>query len=209
MLGELNMNDLQTIDRRSLMKTIGFLLGAATIPTVAGCKAAMEGEGVLSAEQLKLLTVISDTIIPATDTPGAVAVGVPKLLDGMLRDWASAESKTVLVKAIDDIGMLGGGGFTTFDSAKRKALLAAHDKAALQPGPPPAKKLSGIAAMLAGPPVMNPAYVKLKELIINLYYNSEIASTKELIFEPVPGKFVSSLKVTPETRPFAGVGGLF
>jgi hypothetical protein len=63
--------------------------------------------------------------------------------------------------------------------------------------------------MVGGVPTVNPAYVKLKELIINLYYSSEIASTKELVFEPVPGKYIASLKVTPETRPFAGLGGPF
>jgi hypothetical protein len=32
--------------------------------------------------------------------------------------------------------------------------------------------------------------------------------TQELVYEHVPGKFVASLKTTPETRPFAGVGTL-
>jgi hypothetical protein len=63
--------------------------------------------------------------------------------------------------------------------------------------------------MVAGPPTMNPAYVRLKGLIIALYYNSEVACTDELVFEPVPGKYVPSMKVTPETRPFAGLGGPF
>ncbi len=88
-------------------------------------------------------------------------------------------------------------------------MLTEHDKAAVQPGPPPKEKLTGLAAMISGAPTANPAYVKLKGLIINLYYNSEIAMTKELVFEPVPGKYVASMKVTPETRPFAGLGGPF
>jgi hypothetical protein len=63
--------------------------------------------------------------------------------------------------------------------------------------------------MMMGPPTANPAYVRLKGLIINLYYASEMANEKELVFETVPGKFVASMKVTPESRPFAGLGGLF
>jgi gluconate 2-dehydrogenase gamma chain len=203
------MHDLQTFDRRALMKALGLLLGASTLPSLSGCKAAMKGEGLLSAEQLDLLTAIADTIIPATDTPGAVAADVPKLLDGMLRDWASPESKAILIGAIEEIGKLDAKGFAKLEPGQRNVLLAAHDKAAVQAGPPPEKKLTGVAAMLAGPPTANPAYVRLKGLIINLYYSSQIASTKELVFEPVPGKFVASLNVTPETRPFAGVGGLF
>jgi hypothetical protein len=192
------------------MRNVALLLGAATVPTLAGCKAAMEGKGALDEAQMKLLTAIADTIIPATDTPGAAAVGVPKLLSGMVRDWASEQTRAELTGAIDAIGKLSGDkNFADLDPAKRQALLAVHDKAAVQPGPPPKEKLTGLAAMIGGPPVVNPAYVKLKGLIINLYYNSEIAMTKELIYEHVPGKFVPSLKVTPETRPFAGLGGPF
>jgi gluconate 2-dehydrogenase gamma chain len=209
MLGDVTMHDPLKIDRRSLMQTVALLIGAATVPTLAGCKAIMDGDGGLDAGRLKLLGAIADTIIPVTDTPGAVAAGVPKLLAGMLRDWASAERRTELTGAIDEIGRLDPKGFAELDPAKRNALLAEHDKAAVQPGPPPKVKLSGIAAMMAGPPMANPAYVRLKGLIINLYYASEIASTKELIFEAVPGKYVASLDVTPQTRPFAGVGGLF
>ncbi len=53
---------------------------------------------------------------------------------------------------------------------------------------------------------MNPAWVKLKDLVITLYYNSEIAMTQEEIYEHVPGKWVPSLKITPGMRPVAGVG---
>jgi gluconate 2-dehydrogenase gamma chain len=204
------MQPFLDMDRRALMRNVALLLGAASVPTLAGCKAAMEGKGALDAEQMKLLAAIADTIIPETDTPGAVAADVPKLLSGMLRDWASAETATEVTGAIAEIGKLSGGkNFADLEPAKRKALLVEHDKAAVQPGPAPKKKLTGIAAMMAGAPVANPGYVKLKGLIINLYYNSEIASTKELIFEPVPGKYIASLKVTRETRPFAGVGGPF
>lgn len=205
------MDDFVQMDRRALMRNVALLLGAATVPTLAGCKAAMQGAGALDEGQMKLLTAIADTIIPATDTPGAVAANVPKLLSGMIRDWASPETRTELVGAIEAIGKKLGGdkGFADMDPAKRKELLSAYDADAVKPGPPPKKKLSGFAAMVAGPPTMNPAYVRLKGLIINLYYNSEIACTKELVYEHVPGKFVPSLKVTPESRPFAGLGGPF
>ncbi len=205
------MLEFENMDRRALMQGLALLLGAASVPTLSGCKAAMQGAGALDDGQMKLLKAIADTIIPATDTPGAVAANVPKLLSGMIRDWASPETRAELVGAIDAIGKKLGGGknFAELDAVKRKALLSAYDADAVKPGPPPKVKLTGFAAMVAGAPTMNPAYVKLKGLIINLYYNSEIASTKELIFEAVPGKFVPSMKVTPETRPFAGLGGPF
>jgi gluconate 2-dehydrogenase gamma chain len=207
MLGELNMEDFVQMDRRALMRNVALLLGAATVPTLAGCKAMMGSDGSLNEAQMKLLGAISDTIIPETDTPGAVATGVPKQISGMLKEWASAETQTKLTGAIDAIGKLDAN-FVGLDAAKRKELLLKYDAEALKPGPPPKGKPHPLAMMM-GPPVMNPDYVQLKGLIISLYYASEIASTKELLYEHVPGKFVASMPVTPETRPFAGVGGLF
>jgi hypothetical protein len=203
-------DSIAEMSRRSLMQNLALFLGATAVPTLASCKAARKGKAFLDAGQFKILVAVADTIIPVTDTPGAVQVGVPKLVDGMLRDWASAETKAQVIGAITSIGKLAGDkNFAQLDAAKRKALLLDYDKAALKLGPLPKKKLSGFAAMIAGAPVMNPDYVRLKGMIINLYYNSEMASAKELVFEPVPGKFVPSFKVTPETRPFAGVGGIF
>jgi gluconate 2-dehydrogenase gamma chain len=210
------VNQFFEMDRRALMTRIMYLVGATgVVAATAGCKQT-GGSGAgkpLAAAQFAVLSAIADTIVPATDTPGAVAVGVPKQLDGMLVNWASPKRRTELVGAIDAIDTLAmtstKKSFAALDAAQRKALLTAHDAAAVKPGPPPKKKLTGLAAMIGGAPVMNPAYVKLKELIINLYYNSEIAMAKELVFEPVPGKYVASMKVTPETRPFAGVGGPF
>jgi gluconate 2-dehydrogenase gamma chain len=211
------MQPFPEMDRRALMARAMQLLGATVVvggtAGLAGCKQADVKGKPMDAEQLALLGAIADTIIPVTDTPGAVGVGVPKKLDAMLVDWASPERRTELMGAMDEIDELAksasGKGFAALDSAKRKELLLAHDAQAVKPGPPPKIKPTGLAAMVGGTPTMNPAYVKLKELIINLYYSSEIASTKELVFEPVPGKYVASLKVTPETRPFAGLGGPF
>jgi len=206
----MNMEDMMTMDRRALMRNLGLLLGASTLPTLAGCKAALSGKGALDDAQLKMLTAIADTIIPATDTPGAVGTNVPQMLSGMVRDWASEKTRDELVGAIDAIGKLAPkGNFADLPAAERLALLQPYDKAAVQPGPQRKEELKGMAKLLAGPPLANPAYVRLKDLIINLYYSSEIAMTKEIVYEHVPGKYVPSIKVTPSTRPFAGLGGPF
>jgi gluconate 2-dehydrogenase gamma chain len=208
------MIPLPEMERRSLLQSLALLLGVAALPANALAAARKSnGKQGLSVDQFSLLSAIADTMIPATDTPGAIAVGVPRLLDKMLANWASPSRRLALIGAMSEIETLAltsdKKGYARLDPARRKALLLDHDKAALKPGPPPKEKLSALLAMLAGPPVANPAYLKLKELVITLYYASEVALTQELIYEHVPGKFVPSLKVTPETRPFAGVGGPF
>jgi gluconate 2-dehydrogenase gamma chain len=208
------MIPLPEMERRSLLQSLALLLGVAALPANALAAARKSnGKQGLSVDQFSLLSAIADTMIPATDTPGAVAVGVPRLLDKMLANWASPSRRLALIGAMSEIDTLAltsdKKGYARLDPARRKALLLDHDKAALKPGPPPKEKLSALLAMVAGPPVANPAYLKLKELVITLYYASEVALTQELIYEHVPGKFVPSLKATPETRPFAGVGGPF
>lgn len=208
------MHDLANLNRRTLMTQIALLIGATAIPADAFAAIAKRGtKRFLSPAQFSLLTAVADTIIPVTDTPGAVAVGVPRLLDGMLANWASAKSRALLTGALTEIEALAMSNdemdFAALSPDRRKALLVEHDKAALKPGPPRTEKLSGLAAMTAPPPVANPGYFKLKDLTIALYYASEVALTKELIYEHVPGQWVPSMKITPETRPFAGVGGPF
>lgn len=202
--------DFAKMDRRAAMRNIGLLLGAVSMPTLANCVEAAQAPGALDEPRLKLLTAIADTIIPVTDTPGAVAAGVPRLLSGLLANWASAETRKELVGAIDAIGQLASAGrFADLPFAERTALLRAYDTAAIQYAPPRGPKLTGIAALLAGPPTANPAYLRLKSLIISLYYNSEIAMTQEIEYEHIPGRFEPSREITATTRPYAGVGGLY
>lgn len=202
-------------DRRALLAKIGLLIGASALPIEALAAPARKGAAkrFLSPAQFQLLSAIVDTLIPATDTPGAVATGVPKQIDALLLNWASAERRVELNKAMAAIDKLALSnvkmGFTALTPAKRKELLLGYDKEAVKPDPKPSKPLTGLAALLGGGSApINPGYVKLKELVIALYYNSEAAMTKELVYEHVPGAFIASLPVTAKTRPFAGVGGL-
>jgi hypothetical protein len=57
-----------------------------------------------------------------------------------------------------------------------------------------------------GPSVAEPAYAKLKELIVVLYYLTEAALTHELEYEHAPGGWKPSIPVTPQTRASGGPG---
>jgi gluconate 2-dehydrogenase gamma chain len=210
---ESELNQAASLDRRALLQRMALLLGATAIPAEVLAAPKRAAKRFLAAPQFALLSAIADTMIPVTDTPGALQVGVPAKLDGMLGAWASAKTKEMIVGAMAGINAeakaKGAKSFVALSAAKRLELLKAHDIAALKPGPKPAIKLSGLAAMVGGTPVVNPGYRKLKELVIALYYGSEIASTKELVYEHNPGTFVPSIKITAESRPFAGVGGIF
>jgi gluconate 2-dehydrogenase gamma chain len=204
-----SMSSMSPIDRRTLLERAAWLLGAAALPGEALARPAARARNFLTPVRMTLLSAVADTIIPQTDTPGALAAHVPAKFDALLTNWASPERKVELVGALTRINDAAIAqqkmGFAALTPEKRKALLTAYDIAALK-SVPDTRGLKGMAAMMAGPAVADPAYGKLRELIILLYYYSEEALTTELTYEHVPGGWTPSVKVTPETRNTGGLG---
>lgn len=228
-----------SIDRRTLLTGAMLLVGAAAVPFDELFAAEKTAARFLAAPRFALLSAVADTIVPRTDTPGAVDAGVPGVFDALLRDWASPERRISLVEALDKIDARARQqhreAFAALPAATRFDLLSAYDAEALKPpaapssaaprlNPPPtvadpnygrtrqsppqgkAQQVGESAAVLSGPPVADPGYSKLKELIVTLYYLSEPALTKELVYEHAPGHWQPSVPVTPETRQVGGVG---
>ncbi len=203
------MSDHLQFDRRSMLETMAFLLGAAAVPGEALAKPAARTRKFLDGTRMALLSAVADTMIPQTDTPGALAAHVPARFDALLVDWASPARRVELVGALARIDAAAMAQeklpFTALSPEKRTALLTAIDAAALETVPD-TRNLKGMAAMMAGPAVADPAYAKLRELIILLFFYSEEALTSVLTYEHVPGGWTPSVKVTPQTRNTGGLG---
>lgn len=207
------MSEAWSMDRRALLNHALMLAGASAAASVgfspaALARAASQPTRFLSAGPYATLVAVADTMVPVTDTPGAVAAQVPETFDAMLANWAAPATRTIIVDALGRIDAaartLTGKGFAALSPDERKAVLLAHDKAALAPAPlPPGTKESFFSRSAA---VADPGYYRVKDLIISLYYSSEIGLTKELVYEHVPGEWVPSLKITPGMRPFATPG---
>jgi gluconate 2-dehydrogenase gamma chain len=237
---------MSLIDRRSLLQRALLLAGATLAPSFtveALAQATQEAPRLLDSNRFALLSAVADTIVPKTDTAGAIEADVPANFDALLRVWASPQRRTDLIGALDRIDRLAREqekqGFASLSPEKRYTLLAAHDAEALKPpsapkaatpaiNPPPTvqdpnygrakemppqtkegestKQAGESIAVMAGPPVTDPAYSKLKELIVTLYYVSEQGLTQELEYDHTPGEWKPSIPVTPETRPSGGIG---
>jgi hypothetical protein len=166
---------------------------------------------------MELLTAVADTLIPATDTPGAVGVGVPEAFNKLVANWASPKRRGELLAALTAIDTKAGG-FVALPPAKRFEFLDAHDKAGTAPPVTTQLKEEKDADMAGSPgytkdaktPAEDPTpdYAKLKELLVTLYYLSEIGATVELRYEHNPGSWEPSIPVTAETRNYGGPGGL-
>ncbi len=197
--------------RRRLLQHIGLLLGASALPASALLGAEAAGaQRFLDAPTFQLLSAVSDTLVPRTDTAGAVEAGVPAVIDSLLHNWASATTRAQLGDALRRIDAAArsqsGHGFARMERPARLALLRTHDAAALRPAP--AGGAQTIESMPAGPAVRDASYARLKELIVALYYSSKAGLTQELPYVHAPGRWQPSIPVTKDTRP-AGGGGMF
>lgn len=179
---------MDTIDRRSMLRNIMLLAGVAAMPH-ASAEALFSGPESLPAATSTLLAAVADTIIPQTDTPGAVAAAVPEAFEKLIANWASPPHREKLIGALDAIETRArdskGGAFASLSPEARFELLDAYDRA------------NGA----------NADYAELKELLVTLYYLSEPGSTVELRYEHNPGAWEPSIPVTADTRNYGGPGG--
>ena len=81
------MTELSHMDRRTLIERAAWLLGAAALPGEAlarvAPRAARGARNFLTPARMTLLSAVADTIIPQTDTPGALGAHVPAKFDAL------------------------------------------------------------------------------------------------------------------------------
>ena len=179
------MTDLPagSIDRRAALRRVAVLLGGAlSAPAIAGVLAGCERRDVdagftprtLAPTEAALMAVVAEHIIPATDTPGARAVGAPAFIDMMLAEYYPPADRERFVAGLADLDARAdarcGRVFLRCDPAEQRRILDVVD---------------GEAFAGRGPHWFR----TMKELTLLAYYTSEIGATKELRYQQVPGRF--------------------
>ncbi len=177
----------EKLNRRALLAGAVFLLGGAAALT----RFARQRDGgsvadgpAFTTEHFALLEQISETMVPATDTPGAIGAGVPAFIREMLARWGSRETGVEIAAVLDAIEHHAwskfGMGFLDAPLERRLELLKEFD-----------------AARIAA---HDGAYRKFKWLVLLGYYQSEIGATHELRFELVPGAWRACLPLSEVGR---------
>ncbi|MEQ9309055.1 MAG: gluconate 2-dehydrogenase subunit 3 family protein [Balneolaceae bacterium] len=95
------------INRKEALKRVSYLLGGVvSAPTVLGflngCTASNAPIKNFTPDQIQFLSQVSDIIIPATDTPSASEVGVPKFMDDMIFTIWDEEGRTYFLDSMSD-----------------------------------------------------------------------------------------------------------
>ena len=180
------------MDRREAVKRISTLLGVAISgPTMAGmlagCQAA-ETVQTLTATQHELLAVMTEHIIPQTDTPGARDARVADYIDSMLTHFYPEDRRQ---KFLDDMKAVDvmtkeqyGQSFINCSDEEQFHVLDALDAAAF-PDRASMTKDEQEAFRQQRAAEGRPFIMTLKELTLAGYYTSEVGATQELRINPM------------------------
>ena len=99
------------IDRRDALAGIVAMFGASLFAPIARAatgdvtpiSTGAPSAAVFTPPQRALMTALSERIMPTTDTPGAIAAGVPEFIEKLLADWALPADRVPIIAGLDAI----------------------------------------------------------------------------------------------------------
>lgn len=173
------------INRRTALAGVATMFGASLFAPLARAAGAGPGENipiisegppsvqVFTPVQRAAMSALSDRVIPTTDTPGAIAAGVPEFIEKMLADWASPGDRVPIIAGLDVIEAR-----SMRDHGVPVARATAEQQDALL-----------TLAMNKQLPGADGFFEPFRQLVIAGYYTSEIGMTQEREYLPVPGEY--------------------
>lgn len=196
--------------RREAIRKASQLLGGMTLvgqaAMLTGCDeprrtAAEENtekvHGLFSDADVELLTEIAETILPATETPGATAAGVGPFIALMVADCYSPEEQTTFrdgLATIDDVCRERyGENFVALTPDERLAVAEELDREQFD-------------AMQNRGDGERHYFRMLKELTVLGYFTSEVAYTQVLDYAETPGRYEPCRDLGPDARMLADHG---
>lgn len=177
------------MNRREAIKKTGLALGfAVTSPLVMHLVQSCDSKKplgwsprFLNEKQALLVAALANQILPKTDTPGALDVGVDVFVDKMVAEVYSKREQEQFVAGLNDMDknskLNSGKIFTDLDSQEQYDFLYGLENEMQQ--------LSFDAS-----PQEKPFFLMLKELVLLGYFTSEEIMTKHLDYQPVPSQLI-------------------
>lgn len=179
--------------RRQFLQGLALLTGSALAPAITRAAEAMAASGqspqnpALSTSQRQMCRVIAEMIIPTTDTPGAIAAGVPDFIELMVSDWYTDTERGIFFDGLDALNdycrQHHGSAFTACDEDGCNAALTSMEALAADYQSPASHPFDQRVDE------HTPFFNKVKELTVLGYYMSEVGARQELIYNPMPMEF--------------------
>jgi hypothetical protein len=187
------------MQRRDILKMLatGAVLPVFSSPLAAFFREAQAQTGpgyklrTLNPHQNSTVVVMTDLIIPETDTPGAKAARVNEFIDVILTEWATPEERQSFLAGLEGVDKqsreLFAKDFVDATPVQQVTLLRAMDDvAATERGQRREKHGNTVPefdAYLKG----NNFYEIFRGITLHGYYTSEIGFTQELKLQIIPG----------------------
>ena len=187
------------ISRREAVQRVAAILGGTLVGGSAlwtkRLHAEPRGPNAVQNSDAAFLDEVAETIIPATDTPGAKAAQVGAFMLVMVNDCYEERDQQIFRAGMRDIDercrTAHNLGFLEATPAQRTELISAIDRECKEYMD---RRRSGEPAHY---------FRMMKELTLLGFFTSEIGATQALRFAPVPGRFDPCLDYTPGERSWA------
>jgi hypothetical protein len=157
----------------------------------------------LNPHQNDTVVAMIDQIIPATDTPGAKAARVNEFIDVILTEWATEDERRHFLDGLADVDQQGnelfGKDFAAASSAQQVTLLRSMDDAAAASRSEQRRHASNTVPE-PDTQLKGDFFAVFKNITLHGYYTSEVAFTKELGLEIIPGAFHGCTVVPAERK---------
>jgi Gluconate 2-dehydrogenase subunit 3 len=176
------------MNRREALSSVALLLGGTIIGAemfLSGCTNENKKIGTLgldfSPEDTSFLDEVGETIIPATDTPGAKEAKIGDFMHTIVRDCYNKQDQDIFIAGMSKLNdaskTMNGKYFLESTPDERKKLLTALDKEQKE--------------YTASKKPADPAHYfrMMKELTVWGYFTSEPGATKALRYVAVPGRY--------------------
>jgi glucoside 3-dehydrogenase (cytochrome c) hitch-hiker subunit len=180
-----------SLDRRAFVQLAATFGLSLTVPGLAAKPASVS----LTADEWTLIGEVSELIIPATETGGALAAGVPGFVKMMLSDWFSQTERENFIAGMHEFSA----GAVKKHGRKFAELTASQKDLYFS-------ELLATAEGGATAP-RTPFVVLMKRLTIFGYYTSELGATSELRQQMAAAKYEPAAVVKPGDRADSGLPG--
>jgi gluconate 2-dehydrogenase gamma chain len=181
-----------TMNRREALKRVAWLMGgtvsaSAILAIQKGYSAtpsAASKPSILSPPQVDIVSAVAEIMIPRTDTPGAIDVGVPGFIDLMLKDVCTQKDRNRYLDGLADFDAAAqaeqGKKFLALEPTQQAALVRkVHDAAIAEE-----RRLDHLRRAFRRPFIL-----MTKELTLLGFFTSQAGSTQVLQYVPVPGSY--------------------
>jgi gluconate 2-dehydrogenase gamma chain len=200
------------VDRRELLRRAAMLLGGTvsigtTMGVLSGCSVFPDGQSTpasapvagrfLSAEEMQIASAMADQVLPRTDTPGALDVGVPAFIDRLLADFHPEREKAILraglARAQVEARAEHQTAFWALPAPQMTALMTRYDQEAFD-------QSRRTASDIDPPPHF---FRMMKEMTTVGFFTSETGASKVLKYAAVPGPWKADIPYSDVGRAWA------